>query len=49
MKMDLLDENRNSTVCVPKAGPKHIHFTKATYTSKKATGIFEKLSGDFLA
>lgn len=46
--MDLLGENRNSTICVPKEGPKDIHFTKTIYASKKAIGIFEKLSGDYL-
>lgn len=46
--MDWLGENRNPTVCVPKEGHKDIHSTKATYTSTKAIGIFEKLSGDYL-
>lgn len=46
--MDLLGENRNSTICAPKEGSKDIHFTKTTYASKKAIGIFEKLSGDSL-
>lgn len=46
--MDLLGENRISTICVPKEGPKDIHVTKTIYTSTKAIGIFKKLSGDYL-
>lgn len=46
--MDLLGENRISTIYVPKEGREDIYFIKATYTSKNAIGIFEKFSGVYL-